>query len=94
MKKIAFTIGLSLASTALYAGSCDVTVTWPSGKPHSGARVTGEVNMGGMTDPTYTDKHGHATIVWSSKHSLASVFVNGNRHGGCRNGGSIHVVED
>ena len=96
MKKFmtSLVLATSLVSTTAYAGSCYVTVTWPSGKPHSGVRLVGSVSWGGMTDAVYTDSRGQATITWSSNNSLSNVYVGGKERSGCKNGGSAHFVED
>nr|VFK35765.1 MAG: hypothetical protein BECKMB1821I_GA0114274_114310 [Candidatus Kentron sp. MB] len=96
MKKFLSTVFLaaSLFSTTAYAGSCYVTVTWPSGKPHSGVRLVGSVSWGGMTKAVHTDRQGQATITWSSNNSLSNVYVDGKERSGCKNGGSVHFVED
>ncbi len=53
------------------------TVTYGSGSPAKGARVTATVKGGGVTRAVYTDERGQYSLSWSGGSELQSVQVNG-----------------
>jgi hypothetical protein len=97
MKKIVLAVAgmamFALSSASVYAGSCDVTVTWSDGKPKSGVKIGGYVSGGGMADNVRTNSNGQATLKWSSDNSVANLYIDGAERSGCSNGGSANFAE-
>lgn len=91
---LAMVLALALTglATTARAGECTVVVTWSSGQAREGAKVSGSVNMGGVTTPIRTDSKGKAVIKWGSDYSLGKVFVEGTDRGSCKDGGTLNVV--
>jgi hypothetical protein len=99
MRKLLFAASLVIvASTTAFAGSCDVTVTFPDGHPAKGIKLGGAVAgiIGSMVKNVYTDSNGKATLTWSDDSqysSLETVFVDGDdKHTSCKNGYSVSFV--
>ena len=97
MKKIVSSVIIvsSLLVTNAYAGACYITVSFPSGNPHSGIKVVGSVKWGGVTSPIRTDSDGRATITWHGDNKLTHVYIDGrDKNTTCRDGGSLSFVVD
>jgi len=68
-----------LVSTAsqVEAGECSGVVVYKDGSKYSKSGISALVSGGGVTKKFYTDRNGRFTIKWSSKNSLAKIFVKG-----------------